>query len=124
MKNKLMLNCIQQKSKNTEKISLPKCLSCVASVGDNGVLSQNSKAVKPNRQTMAFLLSVILTNNSQRYSLNPSLFGRVSVYNGLIRPNTIPFLGNKSSRLVTVVESRCPICGNKTLTKLLGGYHA
>lgn len=56
MKNKLMLNCIQQKSKNTEKISLPKCLSCVASVGDNGVLSQNSKAVKPNRQTMAFFM--------------------------------------------------------------------
>lgn len=98
-------------------------LDNLGKIANNATTTTKLQAVKPNRQTMAFLLSVILTNNSQRYSLNPSLFGRVSVYNGLIGVNTKP-KGNSPSRLVAVVETRCPMCGNFSLTKLQGGYHA
>lgn len=98
-------------------------LDNLGKIANNATTTTKLLAVKPNRQTMAFLLSVILTNNSQRYSLNPSIFGRVSVYNGLIGVNTKP-KGNSPSRLVTVVESRYPICGNTTLTKHIGGNHA
>lgn len=42
---------------------------------------------------------------------------------GLIAPNKRPFIGNKGSRLVSVVETRPPVklAGGQTLTKTPGG---
>lgn len=118
MKNKLMLNCIQQKSKNTEKISLPKCLSCVAGVGNNGVLSQKVKAVQPNRQSLAFLLP------KTRQFLPYTGFLRLSFMVWLILQNKP--IGEYAKRLLLLprVRPNHPIVVFPLTQKVKGGYHA
>lgn len=44
-------------------------------------------------------------------------------YGGLIAVNTIPFWGNSSSRLLSVVETRLPYSVGDTLTKTKGFYY-
>lgn len=84
------------------------------------------QAVKPNRHTLAIFVPVIhgATNPMITTSTKPTHILNAfsaSTYGGLIRPNTIAFMVNKSSRLVTVVETRPPYTGlGNNTTKLQG----
>ena len=108
-------------------------LQSVAGVIDNNRTTK-LQAVKPNRHSLAIFIPKIhgatnpmsATGIKQRhiYSLLPIQSGSNASYGGLIRPNTIAFMVNKSRRLVAFVETRHPfLMGGKT-TKLQGGYHA
>ncbi|WP_112743802.1 hypothetical protein [Moraxella ovis] len=107
------MNEIQCKSKVSEFISLVK----VAGVIDNTATTK-IQAVKPNRHTLAIFTpkhSTGVNKSSLQDTCTVS-----SVYGGLIEPNTTPFLGNKFSRLVSVVETCHPINGVVSLTKNTG----
>ena len=91
------------------------------------------QAVKPNRHTLAIFVpkihkatNLVKSTGAKRhiYSLSKTIES-VTSYGGLIRPNTIAFLVNKSSRLFAVVETRPPFLsvGIQT-TERKGGYHA
>ena len=108
-------------------------LQSVADMMDNNVTTK-LQAVKPNRHSLAIFIPkiywatnpLITTGIKQRhiYSLLPIQSGSNASYGGLIRPNTIAFMVNKSRRLVAFVETRrLFLMGGKT-TKLQGGYHA
>ena len=108
-------------------------LQSVAGMGQNNATTK-LLAVKPSRHSLAIFVpkiygatNPIITTGAKRhiYSLLPIQNGSNASYGGLIRPNTIAFMVNKSSRLVTVVETRPPFLsvGIQT-TNLLGGYHA
>ena len=108
-------------------------LLLVAGMGQNNATTK-LLAVKPSRHSLAIFVpkiygatNPIIATGAKRhiYSLLPIQNGSNASYGGLIRPNTIAFMVNKSSRLVTVVETRPPFLsvGIQT-TNLLGGYHA
>ena len=107
-------------------------LQSVAGMGQNNVTTK-LQAVKPNRHSLAIFIPKIhgatnpmsTTGIKQRhiYSLLPVQSGSNASYGGLIRPNTIAFMVNKSRRLVAFVETRRPfLMGGKT-TKLQGGHN-
>ena len=116
----------------SENTSLKNSLPLVAGMMDNNVTTK-LQAVKPNRHSLAIFIPkiywatnpLITTGIKQRHIFKHSFsFGNVASYGGLIRPNTIAFMVNKSRRLVAFVETRHPfLMGGKT-TKLQGGYHA
>lgn len=120
----------QLKEKSGENTSPRFSLPLVVSVRDNTATTK-LLAVMPNRQSLAFFVPKICepttpkfpTGAKQRHILDTSKNGFIPSYGGLIRPNTIAFMVNKSSRLVTVVETRHPLfeCGIQT-TNLLGGH--
>lgn len=83
----------------------------------NNAITTTHKAVKPNRHTLAFLLSEI-RQNQHIYAL----FGCIFFYVGLIGVNTKP-KGNSPSRLYAVVETQRLFLAF-SLTKHKGGYHA
>ena len=111
----------------------------IATNTNNGYYSPTTKllAVKPSRHSLAiFVPKIYLTTNQQinkGMNKNTSALRASHIYNignsvvrygGLIKPNKIPFMGNKLSRLVTVVETRPPLfVGEIKLTKLLGVIH-
>ena len=108
-------------------------LLLVADMMDNKDLSKLESG-QPSRYSLAIFVpkiygatNPIIATGAKRhiYSLLPIQNGSNASYGGLIRPNTIAFMVNKSSRLVTVVETRPPFLsvGIQT-TNLLGGYHA
>ena len=115
-----------------KKQSLKGLLS-LAGVADNERLSKR-KSGKPYRHTLAIFMPKnrgITTPrlpqgiNTQRHILDTiPAQGGITSYGGLIRPNTIAFMVNKSSRLVTVVETRPPFLsvGIQT-TKRKGGHN-
>ena len=91
----------------------------IASDGNSRYHSLTTKllAVKPSRHSLAIFVpkiygatNPIIATGAKRhiYSLLPIQNGSNASYGGLIRPNTIAFMVNKSSRLVTVVETRPP----------------
>ena len=106
-------------------------LQSVADMMDNNVTTK-LQAVKPNRHSLAIFIPkiywatnpLITTGIKQRHIFKHSFsFGNVASYGGLIRPNTIAFMVNKSRRLVAFVETRRPfLMGGKT-TKLQGGHN-
>lgn len=103
-------------------------LPLVAGLMQNTVTTY--QAVKPNRHTLAIFVPVIhgATNPMITTSAKPThILNAYSVptYGGLIRPNTIASLVNKSSRLDTVVETRPPYTGlGNNTTKYQGvAYH-
>ena len=113
----------------SENTSLKNSLPLVAGMMDNNVTTK-LQAVKPNRHSLAIFIPKIhgatnpmsTTGIKQRhiYSLLPIQSGSNASYGGLIRPNTIAFMANKSRRLVAFVETRRPfLMGGKT-TKLQG----
>lgn len=111
----------------------------IATDTNSGYDSPTTKllAVKPNRHSLAiFVPKICLTTNQKiNKSMNKNTsalqashvysIGHSAIhYGGLIKPNKIPFMGNKLSRLVTVVETRPPLfVGEIKLTKLLGVIH-
>ena len=106
-------------------------LQSVAGVGQNNATTK-LLAVKPSRNLLAIFVPKInpttnrtIATGAKRHIYSLLHHGVIASYGGLIRPNTIAFLVNKSSRLVTVVETRPPFLsvGIQT-TNLLGGYHA
>ena len=109
--------------------SLKNSLPLVAGMMDNNPTTK-LQAVKPNRHSLAIFIPkiywatnpLITTGIKQRHIFKHSFsFGNVASYGGLIRPNTIAFMVNKSSRLVTVVETRPPYTGlGNNTTKLQG----
>ena len=116
----------------SENTSLKNSLPLVAGMMDNNVTTK-LQAVKPNRHSLAIFIPKIhgatnpmsTTGIKQRhiYSLLPIQSGSNASYGGLIRPNTIAFMVNKSRRLVAFVETRRPfLMGGKT-TKLQGGHN-
>ena len=112
----------------SENTSLKNSLPLVAGMMDNNVTTK-LQAVKPNRHSLAIFIPkiywatnpLITTGIKQRHIFKHSFsFGNVASYGGLIRPNTIAFMVNKSRRLVAFVETRRPfLMGGKT-TKLQG----
>lgn len=90
-------------------------LPLVAGIGQNTATTKR-KAVKPSRHTLAIFVPVnhgatnpmITTSAKTTHILNAY---SVATYGGLIRPNTIAFMVNKSSRLFAVVETRPPYTG-------------
>ena len=94
-------------------------------------------AAKPSRHPLAIFMPKICLTTNQRF--NSGINKNTSVkqarliysadnsairYGGLIEPNTIPFAGNKLSRLNTVVDARSPIFVSKSkLTKYSGGHN-
>lgn len=116
----------------SENTSLKNSLPLVAGMMDNNATTK-LQAVKPNRHSLAIFIPKIhgatnpmsTTGIKQRhiYSLLPIQSGSNASYGGLIRPNTIAFMVNKSRRLVAFVETRRPfLMGGKT-TKLQGGHN-
>lgn len=101
---------------NREFISLAK----VAGVIDNTATTKLS-AVKPNRHTLAIFTPKAGVNASSQDKHAPlwEIRALSSVFGGLIGVNTKP-KGNSPSRLITVVETRHPINGVVSLTKLSG----
>lgn len=111
----------------------------IATDDSSGYYSPTTKllAAKPSRHSLAiFVPKIYLTTNQQiNKGMNKNTFAlrashiynignSVVRYGGLIKPNKIPFMGNKLSRLVTVVETRPPLfVGEIKLTKLLGVIH-
>ena len=111
--------------------SLKNSLPLVAGMMDNNVTTK-LLAVKPSRNLLAIFVpkiygatNPIIATGAKRHIYSLLHHGVIASYGGLIRPNTIAFMVNKSSRLVTVVETRPPFLsvGIQT-TNLLGGYHA
>lgn len=118
----------QLKEKSGEKTSPRFSLPLVAGVRDNTATTKY-QAVMPNRHSLAIFLpkiceptkpTVTTGRKTKRHIFNAH---SVTSYGGLIRPNKIAFLVNKSSRLDTVVETRHPLfeCGIQT-TKYQGGH--
>ena len=123
----------------SENTSLKNSLPLVAGMMDNKDLSKTISG-QASRYSLAFfvpkfrLLSQSGDNKAQIHlpqftGVNRHIYsllhhGVIASYGGLIRPNKRPFTGNKSSRLVTVVETRPPFLsvGIQT-TKLLGGHN-
>ena len=114
----------------SENTSLNNRLPLVAGMMDNNVTTK-LLAVKPSRNLLAIFVpkiygatNPIIDTGAKRHIYSLLHHGVIASYGGLIRPNKRPFTGNKSSRLVTVVESRPPFLsvGIQT-TKLLGGHN-
>lgn len=107
-----IMNKICVKGVLSENISLAK------SVGKfNNIATTKLSAVKPSRHTLAIFTPKTLRSIGVRHV--QALIG-LSVYDGLI--DLIQYLyGNKSSRLITVVNARCPIWQH-SLTKLSGAF--
>ena len=106
-------------------------LLLVADMMDNNATTKHITA-KPSRHSLAIFVpkiygatNPIIATGAKRHIYSLLHHGVIASYGGLIRPNKRPFTGNKSSRLVTVVETRPPFLsvGIQT-TNLLGGYHA
>ena len=106
-------------------------LLLVAGMGQNNATTK-LLAVKPSRHSLAIFVpkiygatNPIIATGAKRHIYSLLHHGVIASYGGLIRPNKRPFTGNKSSRLVTVVETRPPFLsvGIQT-TKLIGGYRA
>ena len=116
----------------SENTSLKNSLPLVAGMMDNSHTTKYT-AVKPSRNLLAIFVPKIhratnfmIATGAKRHIYSLLRYFRSGAsYGGLIRPNKRPFTGNKSSRLVTVVETRPPFLsvGIQT-TNLLGGYHA
>ena len=115
----------------SENTSLKNSLPLVAGMMDNNATTK-LLAVKPSRNLLAIFVpkiygatNPIIATGAKRHIYSLLHHGVIASYGGLIRPNKRPFTGNKSSRLVTVVETRPPFLsvGIQT-TNLLGGYHA
>ena len=110
--------------------SLKNSLPLVAGMMDNNATTKR-KAVKPSRNLLAIFVPKIhratnfmIATGAKRHIYSLLHYGVIASYGGLIRPNTIAFMVNKSRRLVAFVETRRPfLMGGKT-TKLQGGYHA
>ena len=126
------MNKITYTPLKSENTSLINRLPLVAGMMDNSPTTKR-KAVKPNRHTLAIFVpkihkatNLVKSTGAKRhiYSLSKTIES-VTSYGGLIRPNTIAFLVNKSSRLFAVVETRPPFLsvGIQT-TERKGGYHA
>ena len=114
----------------SENTSLNNRLPLVAGMMDNNVTTK-LLAVKPSRNLLAIFVpkiygatNPIIATGAKRHIYSLLHHGVIASYGGLIRPNKRPFTGNKSSRLVTVVETRPPFLsvGIQT-TKLLGGHN-
>ena len=110
--------------------SLINRLPLVAGMMDNNATTK-LLAVKPSRNLLAIFVpkiygatNPIIATGAKRHIYSLLHHGVIASYGGLIRPNKRPFTGNKSSRLVTVVETRPPFLsvGIQT-TKLLGGHN-
>lgn len=114
------------KTTQPNKNSLP----LVAGVNNNTLTTY--QAVKPNRHSLAIFVPKIhratnpmITTGAKRHIFKFSPLVEIASYGGLIRPNTRPVTGNKSSRLDTVVETRPPFIGvGIQTTKYQGGYYA
>ena len=112
-----------------KKQSLKGLLSLAGVADNDGTTTQI--AVKPYRHTLAIFMPKnrgITTPrlpqgiDTQRHILDMLTFQHIPNYGGLIRPNTIAFMVNKSSRLFAVVETRHPlIVGGNNTTKQIGG---
>ena len=114
----------------SENTSLKNSLPLVAGMMDNNATTK-LLAVKPSRHSLAIFVpkiygatNPIIATGAKRHIYSLLHHGVIASYGGLIRPNKRPFTGNKSSRLVTVVETRPPFLsvGIQT-TKLLGGHN-
>lgn len=92
-------------------------LDNLGKIANNATTTTHKAVIKPNRQTMAFLLSEI-RQNQHIYALLGCFF----FYVGLIGVNTKP-KGNSPSRLYAVVETQRLFLAF-SLTKHKGGYHA
>ena len=120
------------KTTQPNKNSLP----LVAGVNNNNATTKR-KAVKPSRHPLAIFVPKIhrATNSMDTTGTKPPILwvshiykltqhGEVVSYGGLIRPNTRPVTGNKSSRLFAVVETRPPFQGvGITSTERKGGHN-
>lgn len=114
-----------------KKQSLKGLLSLAGVADNDGTTTQI--AVKPYRHTLAIFMPKnrgITTPrlpqgiDTQRHILDMLTFQHIPNYGGLIRPNTIAFMVNKSSRLFAVVETRHPlIVGGNNTTKQIGGHN-
>lgn len=90
-------------------------LPLVAGMMQNTATTKQT-AVMPSRHSLAIFVPKIhgatnpmmTTSTKQTHILNAF---SVPTYGGLIRPNTIAFMVNKSSRLFAVVETRPPLTG-------------
>ena len=111
--------------------SLINRLPLVAGMMDNNATTKLI-AVKPSRNLLAIFVPKIhratnfmIATGAKRHIYSLLHYGVIASYGGLIRPNKRPFTGNKSSRLLAVVETRPPFLsvGIQT-TKLIGGYRA
>ena len=90
-------------------------LPLVAGLMQNTATTKQT-AVMPSRHSLAIFVPVIYgaTNPVITTSAKPTHILNafsVATYGGLIRPNTIAFMVNKSSRLFAVVETRPPLTG-------------
>lgn len=115
----------------SENTSLKNSLPLVAGMMDNNATTKLI-AVKPNRNLLAIFVPKIhratnfmIATGAKRHIYSLLHYGVIASYGRLIRPNKRPFTGNKSSRLLAVVETRPPFLsvGIQT-TKLIGGYRA
>lgn len=102
------------------KISVKGVLSEIISLAKHTGVQDNTATTKlltakPSRHSLAIFVPILSTGAMLSYS-------DFTVYGGLIEPNIIPFLGNKFSRLVAVVETCHPIYRVVSLTKLLGAF--
>ncbi|WP_227538925.1 hypothetical protein [Moraxella catarrhalis] len=93
---------------------LQKSLEFFAWHSDNNATTK-IQAVQPSRHTLAIFTPIQSTGVKLSYS-------DFTVYGGLIEPNTTPFLGNKFSRLVSVVETCQPFLWLVKLTKNTGAF--
>ena len=114
----------------SENTSLNNRLPLVAGMMDNNATTKLI-AVKPSRNLLAIFVpkiygatNPIIATGAKRHIYSLLHYGVIASYGGLIRPNKRPFTGNKSSRLLAVVETRPPFLsvGIQT-TKLLGGHN-
>ncbi|OOR82903.1 hypothetical protein [Moraxella canis] len=96
--------------------------SSLALIGRLGQNNRTTKltAVQPSRHPLAIFAPTVSDNSPTGVNIS-SLQDTDSItsYDGLREPNTIPFLGNKFRRLLTVVESRRPTLATIP-TKLTG----
>ncbi len=122
------MNLIKYIRQKRENLSSNLCLPLVPGVTDNNATTKLLAAM-PSRHPLAFFApkihkatNFVMTTEAKRHIyFSLQNFRSEASYGGLIRPNKRPFMGNKSSRLVTVVETRPPLLsvGIQT-TKLLG----
>ena len=112
-------------------------LPLVAGVNHNNATTHIT--AKPSRHSLAIFVPKIhrATNSMDitgtkppilwvSHIYKPTQYGEVTSYGGLIRPNTRPVTGNKSSRLCAVVETRPPFqgVGINTTEHIRGHNHA
>lgn len=119
------------KTTQPNKNSLP----LVAGVNNNNATTHIT--AKPSRHSLAIFVPKIhrATNSMDTTGTKPPILwvshiykptqnGEVVSYGGLIRPNTRPVTGNKSSRLCAVVETRPPFQGvGITSTEHIRGHN-